>query len=254
MRNPIVDRLSKLCSDGEDLSTDRQFDLWDTKVSEFIRTAVGPIEADDFLRIYADDDWALHALRVGHLQGMIAKTEAQDIQLLTAAHTSMAMAANNAEKATPVPDSKRVFVVHGHDGEAKEGTARFLEKLGLQPIILHEQPNSGRTIIEKFEIYSGDIAFAVILLTPDDLGSAANPPALSKPRARQNVVMELGYFIGKLGRPRVAALYKGDVELPSDIQGVLYIEMDPAGAWKTKLAQEFGQVKLLIDISALLSG
>lgn len=144
--------------------------------------------------------------------------------------------------------------MHGHDNEAKEGTARFLERLGLQPIVLHEQPNSGRTIIEKFETYSGDIAFAVVLLTPDDFGGVADTPQQSRPRARQNVIMELGYFMGRLGRHRVCALHKGGVQLPSDYQGVLYIELDPAGAWKAKLAQEFVQAKLPIELSGLLGG
>jgi predicted nucleotide-binding protein len=147
-----------------------------------------------------------------------------------------------------------VFIVHGHDNEAKEITARFLERLGLQPIVLHEQPNSGRTVIEKFETYSGDIAFAVVLLTPDDVGDVATAETSLKARARQNVIMELGFFMGRLGRIRVCALHKGGVELPSDYQGVLYVEMDPAGAWKAKLAQEFVQAKLPIDLTALLGG
>jgi predicted nucleotide-binding protein len=93
-----------------------------------------------------------------------------------------------------------------------------------------------------------------VLLTPDDIGSAANKPSDLKARARQNVIMELGYFMGRLGRFRVCALHKGSVELPSDYQGVLYIELDPAGAWKAKLAQEFVQAKLPIELSGLLNG
>ncbi|MBW8832095.1 MAG: nucleotide-binding protein [Burkholderiales bacterium] len=131
---------------------------------------------------------------------------------------------------------------------------RFLEKLGLQPIILHEQANSGRTVIEKFELYSNDIAFAVVLLTPDDYDESITKPDASRPRARQNVILELGYFMGRLGRTHVCALHKGGVELPSDYQGVLYIEIDSTGAWKAKLAQEFVQAKLSIDLSALLGG
>ena len=109
-------------------------------------------------------------------------------------------------------------------------------------------------IIEKLENYSDDIAFAVVLLTPDDVGAEEIHASNLKPRARQNVIMELGYFIGKLSRLRVCALYKGGVELPSDYQGILYIEMDLAGAWKSKLAQEFVQAKLPINLEALLSG
>jgi len=155
---------------------------------------------------------------------------------------------------TLVPNPKRVFVVHGHDNEAKESAARFLERLELQPIVLHEQASSGRTIIEKFESYSDDIAFAVVLLTPDDVGAACVSREDLRPRARQNVIMELGYFLGRLGRTRVCALYKGGVELPSDYQGVLYIDMDSSGAWKTKLAQELVQAKLTINLNGLLGG
>jgi predicted nucleotide-binding protein len=143
-----------------------------------------------------------------------------------------------------------VFVVHGHDDAAKEGVARFLEKIGLDPIILHEQPSSGRTVIEKFEMFSNDVAFAVVLLTPDDVGSKAGGPSQS--RARQNVIMELGYFMGRLGRTRVCALHKGNVELPSDYQGILYLPMDEAGAWKAKLAQELIHSKITIDLNGLL--
>jgi predicted nucleotide-binding protein len=123
---------------------------------------------------------------------------------------------------------KKVFLVHGHDESAREGVERFLEKLGLDAIILHEQPNAGRTIIEKVEKFA-EVAFAVVLLTPDDVGgTAVNPQALS-PRARQNVILELGYFLGKLGRTHVAALLKGDVEKPSDYDGVVYIVLDGRG-------------------------
>lgn len=152
-----------------------------------------------------------------------------------------------------VANSRKVFVVHGHDNEAKESIARFLEKLGLDAIILYEQPSAGHTVIEKFEMYSDDVAFAVILLIPDDVGSTASDPAGLKKRARQNVILELGYFMGRLGRTRVCALHKGGVELPSDYQGVFYIELDSSGGWKAKLAQELVQAKVSIDLAGLLT-
>lgn len=130
-----------------------------------------------------------------------------------------------------------VFIVHGHDAEAKESVARFIEKIGLKAIILHEIPNIGRTIIEKFEDHS-NVGFAVVLLTPDDLGTHKDKPEALEPRARQNVIFELGYFIGKLGRERICVLFKENVEIPSDYKGILYIEMDQAGGWEQKLAKE----------------
>lgn len=144
--------------------------------------------------------------------------------------------------------SNKVFIVHGHDEAARETTARFVERLGLVAVILREQPNKGRTIIEKFEDYA-DVSFAIILLTPDDIGASSGNPKNLLPRARQNVIFEMGYFIGALGRERVAALYKKDVEIPSDYQGVLFIQFDESGAWKLKLAKELKTAGMEIDLN-----
>lgn len=143
-------------------------------------------------------------------------------------------------------NSRRVFVVHGHDESAVHGLARFLEKLGLEAIILKEQPDQGRTIIEKFEETADDIGFAVVLLTPDDLGASVKAET-SDARARQNVIFELGYFAAKLGRGRVCLLRKGHVEIPSDLYGVIYTDMDPADGWKAKLVGELKAAKLDFD-------
>lgn len=136
--------------------------------------------------------------------------------------------------------NEKVFIVHGHDNEAKTEAARVIEKLGLQAIILHEQASSGNTIIEKIERYS-DVGFAVILYTPCDEGYSKKETTL-KNRARQNVVFEHGYLIGKLGRNRVCALVKGDIETPGDISGVVYVSMDNAGAWRYTLVDEMNAV------------
>lgn len=147
--------------------------------------------------------------------------------------------------------SKKIFIVHGRNNELKETTARLLEKLGLTPIILHEQLNQGKTIIEKFEDYS-DVDFAIVLMTPDDIGYFANESDSPKHRARQNVVFELGYFIGKLGRTHVAAIVKGNIEVPTDISGVLYIGVDNNDAWKIMLAKEIKGVGYNIDLNNLI--
>jgi predicted nucleotide-binding protein len=150
---------------------------------------------------------------------------------------------------TPAPSkSRQVFIVHGHDEAAKDSVARFLDKLGLDPVILHEQPNKGRTIIEKFEDHAG-VAFAVILLTPDDVGAPAKSPKRLRSRARQNVILELGFFMGKIGRPRVCALYTDRVEIPSDYKGVLFILLDPKGGWQLKLAKEIRHAGIDIDLN-----
>lgn len=147
--------------------------------------------------------------------------------------------------------SNRVFIVHGHDSELKETVARFLEKLNLKPVVLHEQSNRGRTIIEKFEEFS-DVSFAIILMTPDDIGSKAVEPHEFKSRARQNVVFELGYFIGKLGRNNVVAIVKDKIEIPSDFDGILYVGVDNEGAWKMIIAREIKEAGLEIDLNNLV--
>lgn len=144
---------------------------------------------------------------------------------------------------TEVEKSNRVFVVHGHDNEMKQAVARTVEHLGLEAVILHEKPNRGQTIIEKIERFS-DVGFAVVLLSPDDTGysNSAGEDA-AKLRARQNVILELGYFAGKLGRENVIALHRGSedekLELPSDYDGVLYTPYDgDSGTWRGKLVAE----------------
>lgn len=144
-----------------------------------------------------------------------------------------------------------VFIVHGHDGKTKVEVARFLTALlGRQPLILHEQPDRGRTIIEKFEDHAAQAACAVVLLTGDDKGGPAG--GAGQPRARQNVVLELGYFLGRLGRRRVVILYEPNVELPSDINGVLYVKLDNQGVWRNLVARELRAVGLTVDLDALL--
>lgn len=151
----------------------------------------------------------------------------------------------------PKPKNEQVFVVHGHDESIKQRVARFLERLGLDPIILHEKPDEGRTIIEKFEDYSEVARYAIVLLTPDDIGGVASEQSKLSPRARQNVVFEMGYFIGKLGRNRVCSLYRG-VEVPSDLQGLLYIPFDDKEAWRLLLARELRAAGLAIDLNRAL--
>lgn len=146
------------------------------------------------------------------------------------------------------PSNTKVFLVHGQDNEAKQTVARFIEKLGLEVIILHERANSGMTIIEKFEKNSY-VAFAVVLMTPDDVGSISTDKESMRFRARQNVIFELGYFMGKLGRENVCALLKGDIERPSDYDGIIYIAIDPNGGWKILLAKEMKESGITVDLN-----
>jgi len=154
-------------------------------------------------------------------------------------------ASSSPKEMAAMPDTSRVFLVHGHEHGVVEACARMIERFGLKPIILHEQPNEGRTTIEKFE-HHADAGFAVVFLTPDDVGGAKNKPQSA--RARQNVILELGYFVGKLGRKNVCALYREGVELPSDYHGVQYVSLDRED-WKMKVAQEMRAAKLDVDLN-----
>lgn len=142
------------------------------------------------------------------------------------------------------PFSRKIFIVHGHDDGARETVARFLERIGLEAVILHEQANQGRTIIEKV-VANSDVGFAVVLLTPDDEGCVKG--GTPEPRARQNVLLELGYFIGRLGRDKVCALKRGTLEIPSDFAGVVWETMDSNGGWKQALARELEAAGHSID-------
>lgn len=150
-------------------------------------------------------------------------------------------------------DQKKVFIVHGHDDVMKVSVARVIEKLGFEPIILHEKANMGKTIIEKFETHSLDVLFAIILMSPDDMGCKADEfPDSARSRARQNVILELGYFTGTLGRERVFVLAKDPdtLELPSDIFAVLYTPY--RDGWENKLVQEMKECGIDVDMNKLL--
>jgi predicted nucleotide-binding protein len=144
---------------------------------------------------------------------------------------------------------KQIFVIHGRDEGLRAQVARLLERLGLEAIILQEQADRGRTIIEKFEAHAFQVGYAVSLLTPDDYGKGPDetdwPTAPN--RSRQNVILELGYFMGAIGRDNVAALHQRGTELPSDIHGVLYIPFE--AGWEFLLAKEIKAAGLPVDLN-----
>lgn len=155
--------------------------------------------------------------------------------------------------APALPQNNSVFLVHGHDEGAKHAVARFLEQLGVTPVILQEQINSGLTVIEKFEVFADRAGFAVVLMTPDDFGYAVGKEESKKHRPRQNVVLELGYFSAKLGRAKTLVLTKGDVEMPSDVIGLVYEPMDKGEGWKMRLARELRASGFEIDMNKALT-
>jgi len=243
--NRTSQQLAQYLEDASKISYDAEIPRWSNRVATFLSEAMGADAAARFRSLTSLNEYDELALKCGHLEGLLARSDDQPNS------QNPILQSQEVPTQPTAYSARKIFVVHGHDGEAKEAVARFIEKLELEPIILHEQPNQGRTVIEKFEVSSTDVAFAVVLLTPDDIGSAANSPDLLA-RARQNVILELGYFLGRLGRTRVCALHKESIELPSDFDGVIYIPFDPAGAWKTKLAQELVEAKLSIKLEGLI--
>lgn len=200
--------------------------------------ALGPLTPAAEIKRYKE----MVSDRVAKLRSIIARLELYENP-----------AASHAPPATPAsrPDFTHAFVVHGRDDAARESVARFLTRLGIEPIILFEKASSGKTIIEKLEHY-GKVPFAVVLLTPDDEGRLAGSSDALKPRARQNVLLELGFFVGKLGRENVCALCKPPIDVPSDWDGVVWVPMDEHDGWKTKLARELRAAGFTIDAGALL--
>lgn len=154
-----------------------------------------------------------------------------------------------------VDPASAIFVVHGHDHRRLSAVSQFLAQVtdGHELVVLHEQPNRGQTLIEKFESNAMRAAHAVVLLTADDVGRAAtHSNDEDRPRGRQNVVLELGFFFGKLGRKHVTVLRDPGVEEPSDMNGLVYIPLDDGEAWKIALAKELRASRLGIDLNRLV--
>lgn len=260
-----IDRLNKLVERVQQFnpqSVTEQFNIANVEqlsaaIDEALARTFGPDTLDyDRYRIAAEFDNGpfnyAYEVPIDEVHQSLARSKARNTALLEQAIETLKDRLSEASRtesgskrmATQAELSKKVFVVHGHAGEPREALARFLGQLGLEPIILHEHANQGRTIIEKFEAHA-DVGFAIVLLTPDDTGGSKD--GVLHARARQNVILELGYFIGRLGRSRVGALKAGDLELPSDILGIVWTPFDAGGGWKLGLAKELEAVGYSFD-------
>ena len=183
-----------------------------------------------------------------------AEGQSKMLSLLKTMEEDLTLDSNKIIKKDKRKLSNKIFIVHGHDEEMKLALARTVEKIDLKPIILHEQPNKGRTIIEKFEDYS-DVNFAIVLLSPDDIAYPKDKPPEDKEfRARQNVIFELGFFVGKLGREHVFILYREghNFKFPSDYLGICYTPYDNSGQWRLDLIGELKSCKYNIDANKLI--
>lgn len=174
---------------------------------------------------------------------------------LGTAHAQASVAKAVASPLTKQNTNTKVFVVYGHDETAKNHLEAMLRRWGLEPLILDQLPSEGQTIIEKLEKYTADVHFAVVLATPDDEGNRAGRDDEKAYRARQNVVLELGMLLSRLGRSRVAIILKqqANMERPSDIQGLIYIPFkdDLHKEAGTILAKEMAAQGYHIDIAKL---
>ncbi len=228
-----------------------QFDGYFLQYNEIRRIAIKQTEkSSKVLSKYENDDMPPGLIMFVSPSDVISyERHAKDITVKVFDEAKKSVPTKGPSKPLDSRDLSKVFIVHGHDDLAKTDVARFVERLGFDAIILHEQANSGQTIIEKIEANT-NVGFAVVLYTPCDVGGCAGGPQRS--RARQNVVFEHGYIIGKLGRRNVSALVKGDVEIPNDISGVVYVPIDPHGAWRLALAKELSTAGYPVDMNRVV--
>lgn len=252
------EKLKKIIDETDELikkdttHSDPKFEPWKMKVMRFISDKYGKdsIEMEAFnntqfeMRIWAStmSKEEVNSKSVDICRKGLKKTK----EILK---TYLEDFSNEADPVmSPHPKSSnntsKIFIVHGHDGELKQSVARMIEKQNITAVILSEQTNTGLTIIEKFEKNS-DVGCAICLFTADDVGRAKND-ADEKPRARQNVVFEAGYFIGKLGRERIIILSDSNVEIPSDLAGVVYTETQN---WQVNLLKELKSMGYNIDFN-----
>jgi len=220
---------------------------FDTSIDPIPMEMVAKLAWDLDINVSANENYRTHwAIKDVDLLAVLKKSG-----LVTETHPVAPEFAEQLKRlATDVPDPSgvkpKVFIVHGRDDGIKNEVGRWLARIGLDDIVLHEQPNLGRALMSKFQQVADGAAFAVVIMTPDDVGGLAGGEQAY--RARQNVIFELGFFLGKLGPERVAALVVGpDIERPSDYEGVAYISYDQRGAWKLELAREFAELHIPFD-------
>lgn len=247
----IIDEIDVLMS-KQVMSCDAPFQAWKIKAERFLIKRYGKdsLEHKKFTGTHfaplmltsgTTNDAIVRACRVGlSTTKAILSTYLEEMiddegQLSTKKTSAVALVYN------------KIFIVHGHDGELKQAVARIIEKQGIEAIILSEQANKGRTIIEKFEDYS-DVGGAICLFTADDYGKAKKEIKRKK-RARQNVVLETGYFMAKLGRDHVVILADNGIEMPSDLSGVVYTN---TASWQSDLLKELNAIGYTVDLNKLL--
>jgi len=249
-----------ITNQNELTTADSDYKLWSDYNFEMLKQVFN-IEINDYMDSYNHAGYTFMG-QMGEVQGdpvqtfkNLVKYKLDNLKsLLTRAELLKSQVTSNTLISVATPKTTlsktEVFIVHGHDDAAKNKTARFIEKLGLKPIILHEQASGSKTVIEKIEAYS-NVGFGIVLYTPCDIGAKNEEKPNLRNRARQNVVFEHGFLIGKIGRENVCALVKDEIETPNDISGVVYVKMDNEDAWHLKVARELRNSGYEIDMNKL---
>lgn len=251
------DKMKKLIDDadamiGKDITNDvAEFTAWEISAKRLLNKLFGKdgIEMSTFLEIsfytplysFEASDAEQHRAAVESCHEGLRQARAIFKTYLDELSEEMHLPVNSQ-----VVNYEKIFIVHGHDGELREKVARIIENQGIEAVILSEKANKGRTIIEKFESYS-DVSGAICLYTADDISGSKKADS-SAPRARQNVVFETGYFIGKLGRDHIVILADHGVEMPSDLSGVVYTN---TANWQIDLLKELKAMGYEIDFNKL---
>lgn len=246
------EKMQKFVNEGQELISKKvnngspEFKAWHTKVERLLSSKFGDksIELKNFRgRIFGP----IGVVSIGHDDSPDCARDIEATILELKSYIEEEAEETLFQLSTTPHNYDQIFVVHGHDGEIKQEIARLLEKQSIVPIILNEQANQGKTIIEKLEKYS-DVSAAVILMTNDDTGKEKNETE-SKPRARQNVVFEAGYFMGKLGRDRVVLIAEEKNEIPSDLHGMVYTDKRN---WQFDFCKELKAMGFSIDMNKLI--
>lgn len=247
-----LDRLRKVHDEGQGLSTRADIDAWRERARLAIAAAYG--DGSSQLKRFDDIRYSLGMWTDSTPQSAFDSASRGGLRkalnmVAACIEDRESSLDHDARELAPGPEGTAVFVVHGHHEALKVEVARLLERLHLKPIILHEQPNGGRTVIEKFEDHALKAGFAIALLTADDVGHAKGA-SVANDRARQNVILELGYFMGALGRHRTVALIEDGVEKPSDLAGLVYVFTSPG--WPLEVARELKSAGLPVDLNDLM--
>lgn len=241
----IIDEIPKLISANVS-SSDPLFQAWKTKAERFLMQKYGKNSYE--YTHFQKTSFSLYVFTSGTPNSAFVEACQDGLRTSQAIFQTYLDEMSDTSITTPIHQTglSKIFIVHGHDGELKEAVARIIEKQNIEAVILGEKANQGRTIIEKFENYS-DVAGAICLFTADDVGSEKNNTSM-KSRARQNVVFETGYFMGKLGRDHVLLLADNNVEMPSDLSGVVYTN---AQNWQVDLLKDLKAMGYDVDFNKL---